>query len=62
MIKAYEAFQSHLVTFLDVPFLILSASWFDCYKTSHSCLAVVALATISKMKSSRHWWMIVSSY
>jgi len=42
-------------------FLILSAFWFDSCKTSHACLAVVALTTISKVVSSRHWWMIVSA-
>jgi hypothetical protein len=39
----------------------LSAFWFDSCKTSHACLAVVALTTISKVVSSRHWWMIVSA-
>ena len=35
-------------------FLILSALWFNSCKTSHACLMVVTLATISKVASSRH--------
>jgi len=42
-------------------FLILSASWFDSCKTFYAYLAMVALAIISKMASSKHWWMIVSA-
>jgi len=30
-------------------------------KTSHVCLAMVVLATISKVVSSRYWWMIVGA-
>jgi hypothetical protein len=30
-------------------------------KTSHACLAVVVLSTISKVVSSRYWWMIVGA-
>jgi hypothetical protein len=48
-------------SFIDVPFLTLLTSWFDSCKTFHACLAVVVLATISKVVSSRHWWMIVNA-
>ena len=43
-------------------FLTLPAPWFDYCKNSHAYLVVVALATISKVISSRYWWMIVSAF
>jgi hypothetical protein len=61
-------FDSSTCTFSKLPrnfykyiFLTLSAFWFDSCKTLYAYLAVVALATISKVTSSIHWWMIVSA-
>jgi len=48
-------------SFYRCTFLTLSTSWFDFCKTSHIYLAVVALSTILKVVSSRHWWMIVNA-
>jgi hypothetical protein len=62
LIQAYVTFQSHHVVFIDVPFLTLSAFWFDSCKTSHTYLIVVTLANISKVVSFRYWWMIGNAY
>jgi hypothetical protein len=48
-------------SFYRCTFLTFPAPWFDSCKTFYACLVVAALVTISKVASSRYWWMIVSA-